>query len=159
MPKAPQIRGLRWVRTDLPDEAHCAFEASADAATVDALLQVVPPGGGLEFFDYLYHGEPPEGSQLDHGAVFCVYCDRTGDLASRCGNHGWSSEWARVDRRKLAWFLLGCLDSNRGDGPRSLAMRLKRRVEPPERVAAAPDEMLFMRRDLFEKERRKGSGE
>ena len=158
MTKAPEIRGLRWTRTDLPGEHRCVFEAGADATTVDRLLQTIPMGGGLEFYDYLYHGQPPEPTRHDAGAIFSVYRDGNGDLVARCGNHGWGSEWSRVERAELAAFLLGCIDSNRGEGPRSEVMRLTHRDTRPDRVSTTAEPPLLERRDLYAKWRRKGSG-
>jgi len=115
----PHIRGLRWLPSRIDNAIECAFAADADADTVVALLQTIPRRGGLRFFDYLYHGEPPPQVAVDPGAIFCVYRRLRGALFATCGNHGWSSPWTPVSHQRLGAFVLDCIDSNRGDGART----------------------------------------
>ncbi|MBL9076381.1 MAG: hypothetical protein JNL08_02690 [Planctomycetes bacterium] len=149
----PSIPGLEWHPTKVPHAVEAAFTAAADATTVAALLRAIPRRGGLRFFDFLYHGEPPaSGQPFDYGAIFCVYRRLRGDLFATCGNHGWSSPWTPVAPARLAGFLLGCLDSNRGSGPRSQTMLVEARASHvPRREAIDPRAPLFERRDVWRK--------
>lgn len=151
------IRGLQWLPTSVPRAVECAFANDADARTVHELLGAIPRRGGLRFFDYLYHGEPPHAQQasIEPGAIFCVYRRLRGDLLATCGNHGWTSPWTPVSQRQLREFVLGCLDSNRGDGPRSRTMLLETRAAwVPHRDAVDPRGSLLVRRDVWANWRR-----
>ncbi len=151
----PHIRGLRWLPSRIDNAIECAFAADADADTVVALLQTIPRRGGLRFFDYLYHGEPPPQVAVDPGAIFCVYRRLRGDLFATCGNHGWSSPWTPVSHQRLGAFVLDCIDSNRGDGARTRSMLLEARATyVPGRAAIDPHATLFVRRDAFAQWRR-----
>jgi hypothetical protein len=155
--RLPNIRGLRWQPSRAPHAVECAFEADADARTVQLLLRAIPRCGGLRFFDYLYHGEPPPSppASSDPGAIFCVYRRLRGDLFATCGNHGWSLPWTPVSHEQLGEFLLRCLDSNRGYGPRSEPMLLEARASyRPRRNDIDPRGTLFVRHDVYTKWRR-----
>ncbi|MBX3464011.1 MAG: hypothetical protein KF830_12635 [Planctomycetes bacterium] len=150
--RPPVIPGLRWLPSAVPDAVEGAFTPEAGAATVASLLAVIPRRGGLRFFDYLYHGEPPAQSPLDHGAVFFVYRRLRGDLFATCGNHGWTLPWTPVGAGELGGFLLGCLDSNRGHGARSQTLRLEPRASyVPRRSAVHPNPRLLLRRDAWQR--------
>jgi hypothetical protein len=152
----PAIRGLHCIEHPRsPGLFECAFTPDADAQTIDALLLAIGPRSGLQFFDYLYHGEPPPREQpMDEGAIVCVWRDERGALFATCGNHGWSSKWTPVTHEQLATFLAGCMDSNRGDSGRSQKMRLGLgaafRPRPDDIDPKAP---ILVRKDLSRKGR------
>ena len=152
--QGPRIPGLQWQPTKSPHAVECRFTPEANAATVDGLVRAIPRRGGLRFYDHLYHGEPAPKSfaSVDHGAIFCVYRRLRGGLFATRGHHGWSQPWTPVGHLRLVHYLSDCLDSNRGEGPRSSAMLLEARASyVPRRDAIDPNVQLFVRRDSYAK--------
>jgi len=106
---ADEFALIRQPYPNIPNLAHLSLKPAVSRTTVEALLMDLPALQSLSFFDADFP------SPSDPGAYFRVEREHEIQADTHCvraGNHGWSTDWRRIEIESLVIYLWGCRHAN-----------------------------------------------